>query len=100
MANTRKAAYEARTVDTSRTIEKARPPEVRLAGGGRFFRRRRWLIWLGAALVVVVLAWGAVTYLDRVGWEFFYKGQDAGATLNTMARALRSRDLVRLEELC
>src|SRR5215831_2399778 len=99
MANTRKATAEARTVDTSRTVEKARRAEVRLAGGGRFLRRRRWLVWLGAALVVMVLAWGTVTYVDRVGWEFFYKGRDAVATLNTMARALRARDLVRLEGL-
>jgi len=100
MAKTRKAAYEARTVDTSRTVEKALPAEVRVAGGGGFFRRHRWLVWLGAAvMVVVVLAWGTVTYVDRVGWEFFYKGQDAVATLNTMARALRAQDLASLEGL-
>src|SRR5262247_1188228 len=99
MANTRKATAEARTVDTSRTVEKARPAEVRLAGGGRFLRRRRWLVWLGSALAIVVLAWVTMIYIDRVGWEFFYKGRDAVATLNTMARALRTRDLASLEEL-
>jgi ASPIC and UnbV/FG-GAP-like repeat len=99
MANMRKAAYEVRTVDTSHTVEKAHPAEVRLAGRGRFFRRRRWLVWLGAVLVVAALAWGTVTYLDRVGWEFFYKGRDAVATLNTMAKALRAQDLASLEGL-
>ncbi len=33
MANTRKAAYEARTVNPSRTGEKALPAEVRGTGG-------------------------------------------------------------------
>jgi hypothetical protein len=100
MAKTRKAAYETRTGNTSRTVEKALPAEVRLASGGRFFRRHRWLVWLGAvAMAVVVLSWGTVTYVERVGWEFFYKGQEAVATLNTMARALRAQDLASLEGL-
>ena len=49
-------------------------------------------------MVVGVLSWGVVTYVDRVGWEFFHKGRDTVATLNTMARALRARDLTTLQE--
>jgi hypothetical protein len=100
MADTRKAAYEARTIDTSSTVEKARSVEVRGARGDGFLRRHPWLVWLGAvAIVVVILTWGALTYVDRIGWEFFYKGQAAVATLHTMARALRAQDLASLEDL-
>ena len=68
MAHTRKTAHEARTVGTSRPVEKTRPAEVRPAGGSRLFRRHRWPVRLGAAVVVcVVLGWGLVTYVDRVG---------------------------------
>jgi hypothetical protein len=98
MAKMRKVAYEARAVDTSGSVEQALSEEPRLSGGGRFVRRHRWLVWLGAVVAVLVaLAWGVVTYVDRVGWEFFYKGQDVVVTLNTMARMLRVRDLAAIE---
>jgi hypothetical protein len=115
MAKTRKVADEVQTVHTAHTAEKALPAEVRLADGGRWFGRYRWLVWLGAAVVgvaavswglawlgvvvvgVAAVSWGVVTYVDRVGREFFSKGQDVVATLSTMARVLRSRDLATLE---
>src|SRR5262245_41586768 len=98
MASTKKATYKAETIDTSPTSEKTFPTEVHLLGAGRFLRRHRWLIWLGVALAVLAaLLWGVVTYVDRVGWEFFSKGRDAGVTLNAMARALRAGDLATLE---
>src|SRR5947209_8329941 len=113
MAKTRKVAYEAQPINTARPVEKALPAEVRLSGGGSFFRRHRWLVWLGAVVVaavswdlawlgvaVVVVAavsWGVMTYVDRVGREFFSKGQDVVVTLSTIARVLRSRDLATLE---
>ena len=51
------------------------------------------LAWLGVVVVVLAaVSWGLVTYVDRVGREFFSKGQDVVVTLNTMARA-PSRDL-------
>jgi hypothetical protein len=97
MANTRKAAYKAPAVDTSRILAKPLPEEARLSSRNSFFRRRRWLVWLGVALVLLAaLLWATVTYIDRVGWEFFYKGRDAGLTLNAMARVLRARDLATL----
>jgi ASPIC and UnbV/FG-GAP-like repeat len=100
MATTRKAIYEAETIDTLPTLEKTSPQEGHLSCRGRFFRQHRWLIWLGLMLAVsAALLWGVVTYVDRVGWEFFSKGRDAGITLNTMARLLRARDLAALEGL-
>jgi hypothetical protein len=98
MVHTRKAADKAQTVDASRMIEKASPQEACLSGRGGFFRRHRWLVGLGVAVVLLAaLYWGMVTYVDHVGWEFFYKGRDAGITLNTMARVLRAGDLATLE---
>jgi hypothetical protein len=86
-------------VDTTRSFEKTLPETARRSGGDGFLRRHRWLIWLGAAVVsLVVLSWGVVAYVDRVGWEFFSKGRDAGATLNAMSKALRNRDLVAVAE--
>src|SRR5215470_1750129 len=114
MVNTRKVAYEAQTVNTTHTAEKALPEEARLSGGS-FFHWHGWPVWLGVATVVVAavswglawlgvtvvlcaaVSWGLVTYVDRVGREFFCKGQDVVVTLNTMARALRSRDLATLD---
>src|SRR5262249_47857648 len=82
---------------------------------GSFFHWHRWLVWLGVAAVVLAavswglawlgvtvvlcaaVSWGLVTYVDRVGREFFCKGQDVVVTLNTIARALRSRDLATLD---
>src|SRR5215471_12400897 len=110
MVNTRKVAYEVQTVNTAHTVEQALPEEVRLSGEGSFFRQHLWLVWLGAAVialaavtwglvwlavavVVATVSWGVVTSVDRVGREFFSKGQDVVVTLNTMARVLRSRDL-------
>jgi hypothetical protein len=64
MANTRKAAYKAPAVDTSRILAKALPEEARLSGRNRFFLRHRWLVWLGVPLVLLAaLLWGMVTYL-------------------------------------
>src|SRR5262245_39073372 len=109
MAKTRKGAYEAQTVNTARPVEQALPAEARLSGGDRFVGRHQWLVWLGAAVVVgaaaswglawlgvavvgaAVASWGLVTYVDRVGQEFFSKGQDVVVTLSTIARVLRSR---------
>jgi hypothetical protein len=97
---TRDAFDGAQVVDTPRTFEKVLPPPVRRSGSNGFLRRYRWLVWLGAAgVLLVALAWSGVAYVDRVGWEFFSKGRDAVATLNTMARALQSRDLAVVEEL-
>jgi hypothetical protein len=87
-------------VDPPHMCEQALPEAARHAGSDGFLRRHRWRVWLGAAVVVLVaLFWGGVAYVDRVGGEFFSKGRDAGATLNTMARALRHRDLVAVAEL-
>src|SRR5262245_52797826 len=114
MAKMRKVAYEAQTFHTAHTAEQALPAEVRLSGEGGFFRRHRWLVWLGAlvvvaamswalawlgvaVVVVVAMSWGLITYVDRVGREFFVKGQDVLGVRNTMARVLRSRDLAALE---
>ncbi|HEY7493800.1 MAG TPA: VCBS repeat-containing protein, partial [Candidatus Tectomicrobia bacterium] len=114
MANTRKAAYEAQAVDTPRPFEQALSQEARVVGGDGFFGRHRWLVRLGAAVVLLVLSWGAmplgvavvvlaalswsvVTYVDRVGREFFSRGQAVVVTLNTIARVLHSRDLLTLE---
>src|SRR6266850_5421193 len=115
MANTSRTADEAQAVESFRTLEKALPEAARLSTGDRSFHRHRWLVWLGAAVVVSValysgmvilggagallaaLYWGVMIYVDRVGREFFSKGRDLVVTLNTMARGLRARDLTTLE---
>ena len=51
MVKTRKAAYEVQTVNTARPVEQALPAEARLSGA-RFCHWHRWLVWLGAAVVV------------------------------------------------
>jgi hypothetical protein len=113
MVQTRQVAAEAHTVNTASTAEQAIPAEVCLSGEDGFFRRYRWLVWLGAVVVVTTVSWnlpwlgGAVvvvaalswslmTYVDRVGREFFSKGQEVVVRLNSMARVLRSRDLAAL----
>ncbi len=115
MANTRAAAHKAQAVESSRLLEKTRMKKTRVAVGDRSFRPHRWLVWLGVAVVVsaalysgivilgvaiallAALYWGVMTYVDRVGREFFSKGRDMVVTLNTMARGLRARDLETLE---
>jgi hypothetical protein len=97
---TRDAFDSAQVVDPPRTFEKALPEAARRSGSDGFLRRHRGLVGLGIAVALLVaLSWGVVAYVDRVGWEFFSKGRDAGAALSTMARALRNRDLVTVEEL-
>jgi hypothetical protein len=60
-----------------------------------------WGVWtLGVTLALVVaLYWGAMTFVDRLGWEFFSKGRDAVLTLHMMAGGLRARDLATLQGL-
>jgi hypothetical protein len=68
MANMSKVASEAQPVNTARTVEKALPEEVHLSGEALLFRRHRWLVWLGAAVVVLAaVSWGLV-WLELRWW--------------------------------
>jgi hypothetical protein len=52
------------------------------------------MVILGSVLALLVaLYWGVMTYVDRVGREFFSKGRDTVEILNAMARGLYARDL-------
>ncbi|MDP6038121.1 MAG: CRTAC1 family protein [Candidatus Latescibacteria bacterium] len=60
---------------------------------------RKWW-WLGGGVVVLfLLFWGFVSYVDRVGWEFFNKGRDAVIVLNKIAKAMKESDLKAVETL-
>lgn len=100
MAKTRKVTDAVRSTGTSRAGEQGHRQESRQTIQDGFLRRHRWLVWLGAAVALwVVMAWGVMAYVDRVGWEFFFKGQNAVAALDMMAKALHHQDLAAVEDL-
>jgi hypothetical protein len=67
------------------------------------FRRlhsRRWLVVLGALLVLLVLGGALLTWLlERSGRRFFDTGRDAVETLGLLSAALGDADLATLESL-
>ena len=110
MANTSRTADEAPAGESFRMLAKALPESARLSPGDRSCHRPRWLVWLGAAVVVsaalysglVILGvaaallaglyWGVMTYVDRVGREFSLDQKQTLASLGRQAGALLTLD--------
>src|SRR5262245_14438578 len=57
------------------------------------------LVLLGGTVALGgALAWGVITYVERVSREFFTKGRDTVEGLHTLAPGLRAWDLTVLQD--